>query len=64
MSPALADLLKSIRALGMTHVQKAQLEKALAVLYPSGVLPNDQGVLIRQVFVQLHSQDSSDKQGQ
>jgi hypothetical protein len=58
------ELLKSIRALGMPHVKNSQLENALAVLYPNGVLPKDQGVLVRQVFVYLHSQESTDKQGQ
>jgi hypothetical protein len=58
------ELLKSIRALGMSHVKNSQLEKALSALYPNGVLPNDQAVLVRQVFVYLHSQESSDKQGQ
>jgi hypothetical protein len=64
MTPVHAELLTSIRALGMSHVKKPQLEKALAVLYPNETLPNDQAVLVKEVFVYLHRQESSDKQGQ
>ena len=58
------ELLKSLRALGLPHINKSELEKALTALYPNGVLPSDQAVLVRQVFVHLHSQESTDKQGQ
>ena len=64
MTPVHAELLTSIRALGMSHVKKPQLEKALTALYPNGALPHDQAVLVKEVFVYLHRQESSDKQGQ
>lgn len=59
-----SDLLTTIRAMGMSHVKKADLEKALSELFPNGRLPEDKTALVRQVFVHLHRQESGDKQGQ
>jgi len=55
-------LLKTIRAMGLAHVTKADLEKCLTALFPDGRIPEESTALVRQVFVYLHSQQSSDKQ--
>ena len=58
------ELLTTIRHMGLAHVKKADLEKALADLFPNGRLPDDKAALVRQVFVYLHRQESGDMQGQ
>jgi hypothetical protein len=50
--------------MGLAHVKKSDLEKALAELFPNGRLPDDKTALVRQVFVYLHHQESGDTQGQ
>ena len=56
-----ADLLATLRAMGLPGVKKSDLEKALSELFPSGRPPEDKAALIRQVFVFLHRQNSADK---
>jgi hypothetical protein len=58
------QLLATIRAMGMSHVKKSDLENALSALFPNGRLPEDRTALVRQVFVHLHRQESGEKQGQ
>lgn len=58
------ELLTTIRAMGMSHAKKSDLEKALSALFPNGRLPEDKTALVRQVFVHLHRQESGHKQGQ
>jgi hypothetical protein len=60
----LTELLTTIRRMGLAHVKKADLEKALSQLFPNGRLPDDKAALVRQVFVYLHRQESGDKHGQ
>jgi hypothetical protein len=58
------ELLTTLRRMGLAHVKKSDLEKALAELFPNGRLPDDKTALVRQVFVYLHHQESGDTQGQ
>jgi hypothetical protein len=56
-------LLSSIRAMGLSHVRKSDVQKCLSELFPHGRIPEDKAALVRQVFVHLHRQDSGDMQG-
>ncbi len=55
-----AEVLDGVRALGLTMATAAQLDAAVAQLFPSGVGGVDPGEVIRQVFLSLKRQDSQD----
>jgi hypothetical protein len=55
-------LLAALRAMGLSHLTKQQLDTAIRTLYPAG-LPEDRPLLVRSLFLHLHSQDSTDSQG-
>jgi hypothetical protein len=51
-----AHLLTSLRALGLTTVKEEQVEAALKTVFPDGVDGEDQGAVIRAVFLHLRQQ--------
>lgn len=51
------DLIDALRSLGLTSVTNAQVETALAELFPSGTNGIADGEIIRSVFVHLHRQN-------
>lgn len=58
-SPVPTELLDGLRSLGLT-VAAAQVEAALATLYPKGVVGIDHAELVRSVFIYLKRQNSND----
>jgi hypothetical protein len=49
-------LLNSLRALGLTSVKEEQVEAALKILFPDGVDGEDQGQVIRALFLHIRQQ--------
>ena len=56
-----ADLLEGVRSLGLASVTAADIAKALKELFPSGVENQDDGEILRAVFLHLKRKNSSDK---
>ena len=54
------DILGSVRALGLEHVNKKEVEQCLSRLFPDGQLPEDRGTVVRQVFLSLNRQLSTE----
>ena len=53
------DLLDGLRALGLFDATAAQVGAAVKELYPSGVNGNDEGEVLRAVFLALRCRDSA-----
>ena len=53
-----AEILDGVRALGLTMATAAQVDAAVAQLFPDGVEGVEPGEVIRQVFLSLKRQDS------
>jgi predicted DNA-binding transcriptional regulator AlpA len=62
-NPKHADLLEGVRALGLASVTAADIAKALKELFPSGVENQDDGELLRAVFLHLKRKNRADKVG-
>jgi hypothetical protein len=58
-----AEILDSLRGLGLTTATTAQVQSALKELFPSGVIGVDEGEIIRALFIHLRRQNSSDSVG-
>ena len=56
------ELLNAVRGLGLEKATHKDIGQCIATLYPNGQLPADQGTLIREVFLSIKSQFSTDKQ--
>lgn len=56
-----AEVLDGVRALGLTMATAAQVDAAVAQLFPDGVEGVDPGEVIRSVFLSLKARDSQDK---
>jgi hypothetical protein len=54
------DLLDGLRSLGLAEVTAAQVGAAVKELYPSGVENEDEGEVLREVFLTLKRRDSVD----
>lgn len=54
------DLIDGLRALGLTDVTAAQVAAVTKQLYPSGVDGNDEGEVLRSVFLAIKRRDSVD----
>jgi hypothetical protein len=54
-----ADLIESLRALGLTIVNSAQVEAAIQQHFPNGKSGVDDEVVLRTVFLHLKRQDMS-----
>ena len=54
------DVVGSVRALGLEHVNKKEVEQCLSRLFPDGQLPEDRGTVVRQVFLSLNRQLSTE----
>ena len=52
-------LLNSLRAFGLTTVKEEQVEAALKTVFPDGVDGEDQGQVIRALFLHLRQQSGS-----
>lgn len=61
-TPKHAHLIDGLKGLGMVGVIESQVETALAALYPNG-RPEDQGEVLRTVFVHLMRRDTGEKVG-
>jgi len=57
-APAHAEVLDGVRALGLTMATVAQVDAAVAQLFPHGVDAVDTGEVIRQVFLSLKARDT------
>ena len=57
------DVLASVRGLGLTAATGAQVDAAVKELFPHGTPDNDQGEVIRAVFLHLKRQDRADNVG-
>ena len=54
------DVLGSVRALGLEHINKKEVEQCLSRLFPDGKIPEDRGGVVRQVFLSLNRQLSTE----
>ena len=62
-NPQHADLLDGVRHLGLASVTAADIAKALKELFPSGVEDQDDGEILRAVFLHLKRKNPADKVG-
>jgi hypothetical protein len=62
-NPQHADLLEGVRALGIASVTAADIAKALKEIFPSGVENEDDGEILRAVFLHLKRKNRADKVG-
>ena len=60
-TPQHADLLEGVRALGLASVTQADIAKALKEVFPSGVGNEDDGQILRAVFLHLKRKNTADK---
>ena len=58
-----ANIIEGVKALGITTITVAQVDAAVKQLFPSGTAGVDLGEIIRQVFLCIRRQNSSDKLG-
>jgi hypothetical protein len=63
VNPQHADLLEGLRSLGLASVTAADVAKALKELFPSGVENQDDGEILRAVFLHLKRKNRADKVG-
>ena len=63
INPQHADLLEGVRSLGIASVTAADIAKALKELFPSGVENEDDGEILRAVFLHLKRKNRADKVG-
>ena len=54
------DLIEGLSALGLSNVSDAQIESALKKVFPQGIENIDSGEILRQVFLSIKRQDSTD----
>lgn len=54
-------LLTAVRQLGLEKVNKTELDRCLASLFPDGQLPSDKTVLTKAVFLHLHDRNPNGK---
>ena len=57
------DVLAGVRGLGLTTATGAQVDAAVKKLFPQGTPGDDQGEVIRAVFLHLKRQDGADNVG-
>lgn len=62
-NPHHADLLEGVRSLGLASVTAADIANALKELFPSGVENQDDGEILRAVFLHLKRKNRADKVG-
>jgi hypothetical protein len=62
-NPQHADLLEGVRSLGIASVTAADIAKALKEIFPSGVENQDDGEILRAVFLHLKRKNRADKVG-
>ena len=62
-NPHHADMLEGVRSLGLASVTAADVAKALKELFPSGVENQDDGEILRAVFLHLKRKNRADKVG-
>ena len=62
-NPQHADLVEGVRSLGLASVTAADIAKALKELFPSGVENQDDGEILRAVFLHLKRKNRADKVG-
>ena len=60
-NPQLADLLEGVRSLGIASVTAADIAKALKDVFPNGVENQDDGEILRAVFLHLKRKNRADK---
>jgi hypothetical protein len=60
-NPQHADLLEGVRSLGIASVTAADIAKALKEIFPSGVENQDDGEILRAVFLHLKRKNRADK---
>jgi hypothetical protein len=53
------DVRSSLRALGLTSVKEEQVEAAMKTLFPNGVDGQDQGQVIRSLFLHIRQQSGA-----
>lgn len=58
-----AELIESLRALGLTIVRPADIDAAIATCFPNGKSGVDDESVLRRVFLHLKRQNSSDNVG-
>jgi predicted DNA-binding transcriptional regulator AlpA len=63
INPKHADLLEGVRSLGIASVTAADIDKALKEVFPSGVENQDDGEILRVVFLHLKRKNRADKVG-
>jgi hypothetical protein len=63
VNPQHADMLEGLRSLGLASVTAADIAKALKELFPSGVEKQDDGEILRAVFLHLKRKNRADKVG-
>ena len=54
------DVLGSVRALGLEHINKKEVEQCISRLFPDGKIPDDRGDVVRRVFLSLNRQLSTE----
>jgi hypothetical protein len=54
-------LLTAVRQLGLHRLNKTELDRCLASLFPEGQLPADKKLLVRKVFLHLHDRTPTDQ---
>ena len=62
-NPQHADMLEGVRSLGIASVTAADIAKALKEIFPSGVENQDDGEILRAVFLHLKRKNRADKVG-
>ena len=60
-NPHHADLVEGVRSLGLASVTAADIAKALKEIFPSGVENQDDGEILRAVFLHLKRKNRADK---
>jgi hypothetical protein len=58
-----ADLIDALKALGLVTVTTTQVAKAVAQLFPPGIVGVEAGEVIRAVFVHLHGKNTGGNVG-
>jgi hypothetical protein len=61
VNPQHADLLEGVRSLGIASVTAADIAKALKEIFPNGVENQDDGEILRAVFLHLKRKNRADK---
>src|ERR1700722_17531741 len=61
VNPKHTDLLEGVRSLGIASVTAAEIAKALKDVFPNGVENQDDGEILRAVFLHLKRKNRADK---